>query len=139
MISEFQGIDENGGDADVILTKPTRQRDLVATPHFTFTPTTTFSLMRWGLKKLLLTILLPSLNDGDNISSLLQEPPSPTAVYAGVAAHLEAETSQRAEPERPRPEQGGQRITTAWLHTLRPRDILYRFRYASYLNYVYSI
>ncbi|KAF7345785.1 DDE Tnp4 domain-containing protein [Mycena venus] len=88
----------------------------------------TFPLMRWGLKKLLLTILLPSLNDGDNLFSVLQEPPSPTAIYAGVAANLE-EASRHAEPERARPEQGGERITTAWLYTLKPRDILYRFRF----------
>lgn len=29
----------------------------------------------------------------------------------------------------PRPEQGGQRITTEWLETLRPRDCQWRFRY----------
>ncbi|KAJ7765317.1 hypothetical protein B0H16DRAFT_1310249 [Mycena metata] len=86
--------------------------------------------MRWVAKKLLLTLLLPSLNDGDPIFSTFREPPGPTALYAGLASHLEEQaTSQRLEPERGRPEQGGQRITPQWLYTLRPREILYRFRF----------
>ena len=41
---------------------------------------------------------------------------------------LSSAPSPRIAPERARPEQGGTRISYAWLKTLRGRACLYRFR-----------
>ncbi|KAJ7112543.1 hypothetical protein C8R44DRAFT_677100, partial [Mycena epipterygia] len=78
------------------------------------------------VKKLLLSILIPALSDGDDIFSMLEDPPGSSTVHAALAAQLE---EAHTEPERARPEQGGFRITPDWLYTLKPRDCLYRFRF----------
>ncbi|KAK7029087.1 hypothetical protein R3P38DRAFT_3189253 [Favolaschia claudopus] len=82
------------------------------------------------LKKLILAIILPILNDASDLFLMRSDSGNTGVMHTAIAA-LQHEISRRPRPERARPEQGGQRITTEWLESLRPRDALYRFRYGS--------
>jgi hypothetical protein len=86
-----------------------------------------------NLRRLLLAAV-PLLIKPAPLPPILQ-PVTSAAVMAHLAdmasfAHIIALTSnsKSEENERARPEQGGQRITEDWLHSLKSRDCQWRFR-----------
>ena len=66
----------------------------------------------------------PLLSPG--INSIFRFPPPPS--LAILAFQLHTAEKRAAHREKPRPEQGGQRITEEWLRSLKTRDCLWRFR-----------
>lgn len=63
---------------------------------------------------------------------------APVHTLTAVAGLCEIERARKrhAQRECARPEIGGERISEAYLHSLRSRDCLWRFRHATVLLYI---